>query len=331
MARILITGGAGYVGSHCAKALAGAGHEGIVFDSLLFGHREFVRWGKLIEGDIRNAAALDAVFASHRIDAVMHFAALAYVGESVTIPGRYYDVNVHGTQVLLEAMVRAGIGLILFSSSCAIYGEPDDMPIEESTTINPVNPYGFTKYVCERMMDDFGRAHSIKSIRLRYFNAAGADPSAEIGEDHEPETHLIPLILDVALGRRYDVRIFGTDYQTPDGTAIRDYVHVCDLARAHVLALQYLLDGGDTVAVNLASERGASVREVIDTVRAVTGVRIEVRDSPRRPGDPSVLVADATRARELLGWWTERSEFTEIVTDAWRWHSHRFRNRASRK
>ena len=331
MARVLITGGAGYVGSHCAKALAASGHEGIVFDNLLFGHREFVRWGNLIEGDIRDAAALDAVFASHRINAVMHFAALAYVGESVTLPGRYYDVNVHGTRVLLDAMVRAGVSLILFSSSCAIYGEPDCMPINESTPANPINPYGFTKFACERMMDDFGRAHSLKSIRLRYFNAAGADPGAEIGEDHEPETHLIPLILDAALGRRQDVQLFGTDYQTPDGTAIRDYVHVSDLARGHVLALQYLLDGGDTVSVNLASERGSSVRDVIDTARAVTGARIEVRDNPRRSGDPSVLMADATRARELLGWRAERSELTEIVSDAWRWHRHRFRNGAARK
>jgi UDP-arabinose 4-epimerase len=329
MARILVTGGAGYVGSHCAKALAAAGHEGIIFDSLLFGHREFVRWGKLIEGDIRDAAALDAVFAAYRIDAVMHFAALAYVGESVTTPGRYYDVNLHGTRTLLDAMVRAGVSGIVFSSSCAVYGEPKIMPISESAPLNPINPYGFTKLACERMMDDFGVAHGIRSVRLRYFNAAGADPSSEIGEDHDPETHLIPLVLDAALGVRAAVSIFGTDYKTPDGTAIRDYVHVSDLARAHVLALQHLLDGGQSISVNLASGQGVSVRKIIDTASAVTGVAIEARDSPRRPGDPSILVAEATRARELLGWSAECSDLTTIITDAWRWHRDRFRQRAA--
>ena len=332
MARILITGGAGYVGSHCAKALAAAGHEGIVFDNLLFGHRELVRWGKLIEGDIRDGAALDAVFAANRIDAVVHFAALAYVGESVTAPGLYYDVNVHGTRVLLDAMVRAGVRVIVFSSSCAIYGEPDHMPINESTLLNPMNPYGFTKLACERMMDDFGRAHELKSARLRYFNAAGADPTAEIGEDHNPETHIIPLVLDAVLGIRPEVRIFGTDYATPDGTAVRDYIHVCDLARAHVLALQYLLDRGETIAANLGSGQGVSVRQVVDTVRTVTGRDVLVRDAPRRPGDPSVLVADATKVREVLGWVPEHRDLATIVADAWRWHGKRFgRTHAPRK
>ena len=323
MARILITGGAGYVGSHCAKALAVAGHEGIVFDSLLFGHRAHVRWGKLIEGDIRDSTALDATFAAQRIDAVMHFAALAYVGESVTAPGRYYDVNVHGTRVLLDAMVRAGVGVIVFSSSCAIYGEPERMPISESTPLNPINSYGFTKLVCERMMDDFGRAHGLKSARLRYFNAAGAEPTAEIGEDHDPETHLIPLVLDAASGRSA-VTVFGTDYPTADGTAIRDYVHVCDLARAHVLALQHLLSGGDTIAVNLGNGQGASVRQVIDMARSVTGHEVAARDAPRRAGDPSILVADANKARETLGWAPERSDLATIIADAWRWHGKRF-------
>ena len=266
MARILITGGAGYVGSHCAKALAAAGYEGVVFDNLLFGHRELVRWGPLIEGDVRDAAALDDIFSTYRFDAVMHFAALAYVGESVTAPGRYYDVNVDGTRTLLDAMVRAGVHSIVFSSSCAIYGEPDTIPISERTVLNPINPYGFTKLVCEHMMDDFGRAHGLKSARLRYFNAAGADPTAEIGEDHDPETHLIPLVLDAASGRRPDVTVFGTDYPTPDGTAVRDYIHVSDLARAHVLALEYLLDEGDSIAVNLGTGRGVSVRQVVDAV-----------------------------------------------------------------
>jgi UDP-glucose-4-epimerase GalE len=324
MARILITGGAGYVGSHCAKTLTAAGHEGVVFDNLLFGHRELVRWGPLIEGDIRNAGALDALFSTYRFDAVMHFAALAYVGESVTAPSRYYDVNINGTRTLLEAMVRAGVRSIIFSSSCAIYGEPDAIPISERTVPNPINPYGFTKFVCEHMMDDFGSAHGLKSARLRYFNAAGADPTAEIGEDHDPETHLIPLVLDAASGKRPDVTVFGTDYPTPDGTAVRDYVHVCDLADAHVLALQHLLDNGDTIAVNLGTGHGASVRQVVDTARRITGREIVARDATRRAGDPPVLVADPNKAGEVLGWAPQQSDLAAIITDAWRWHNKKF-------
>ena len=324
MARILITGGAGYVGSHCTKALAAAGHDSVVFDNLLFGHREFARWGPLIEGDIRDASALDAVFSAYRFDAVMHFAALAYVGESVTAPSRYYDVNVNGTRTLLDAMVRAGVHSIIFSSSCAIYGEPERMPIIEHTVPNPINPYGFSKLVCERMMDDFDLAHGLKSARLRYFNAAGADPTAEIGEDHDPETHLIPLVLDAASGKRPNVMVYGTDYPTPDGTAVRDYIHVDDLARAHVLALQHLLNKGDTVAVNLGTGHGASVRQVIDTARRITGREIVVRDASRRAGDPPVLVADAKKASAVLGWAPQYSDLAAIITDAWRWHNKRF-------
>src|SRR5262249_51414737 len=324
MAQILVTGGAGYVGGHCAKALAAAGHDGVVFDNLLSCHREFVRWGPLTEGDIRDGAALDAGFFAYRFDAVMHFAALAYVGESVRAAGRYYDVNVNGTRTLLDAMVRAGVDSIIFSSSCAIYGEPDSVPIGEHTVLNPINPYGFTKLVCEQMMDDFGRAHRIKSARLRYFNAAGADRMAEIGEDHDPETHLIPLVLDAASGRRADVTVFGTDYPTPDGTAMRDYVHVDDLARAHVLALQHLLDNGDTIAVNLGTGRGASVRQVINTARRVTGLEIVARNASRRAGDPPVLVADPKKASKVLGWTPHHPDQAAIISDAWRWHNKRF-------
>ena len=324
MARILITGGAGYVGSHCAKALAAAGHEGVVFDNLLFGHREFVRWGPLIQGDIRDRSALDAVFSTYRFDAIMHFAALAYVGESVGKPDDYYDVNVNGTRTLLAAMVRASVRLIIFSSSCAVYGEPVSMPINEHTVPNPINPYGFTKFVCERMMDDFGRAYGIRSARLRYFNAAGADPTAEIGEHHDPETHLIPLVLDAASGKKPDVTVFGTDYPTPDGTAVRDYIHVHDLARAHVVALQHLLDSGVTIALNLGTGRGVSVRQVIDAARTITGREIVVRDASRRAGDPPVLVADAKNASEVLGWTPECSDLAAIIRDAWRWHNKRF-------
>jgi UDP-glucose-4-epimerase GalE len=221
-------------------------------------------------------------------------------------------------------MMRAGVTKIVFSSSCAVYGAPERTPVRESTPLNPINPYGFTKLVCERMMDDFALAHGIKSARLRYFNVAGADPACEIGEHHDPETHLIPLVLDAAAGLAPAVQVFGTDYPTQDGTAIRDYVHVSDLARAHALALQYLLDGGDVVAVNLASGQGASVRQVIDTACIVTGARINASDIGRRPGDPPILVADATLARELLGWSAESSDLATIITDAWRWHRGRF-------
>lgn len=324
LARVLITGGAGYVGSHCAKAAARAGHDCIVFDSLVMGHREFVRWGPLIEGDIRDAAALDAAFALHPVDAVLHFAALAYVGESVTGPGRYYDVNIGGTRTLLDAMVKASVRRIVFSSSCAIYGEPDAIPIGEATRRAPINPYGFTKHACEQMLDDFDRAHGVRSMRLRYFNAAGADPDAEIGEDHSPETHLIPLVLDAATGRRGAVAVFGGDYPTPDGTAVRDYVHVADLADAHVRALAYLLRGGETGAVNLGSGQGASVAQVIDTVRHTIGRDVPFQVAPRRAGDPAMLVADPAHARRVLGWSTRRSDLATIVADAWRWHQRRF-------
>jgi UDP-arabinose 4-epimerase len=324
MAKVLITGGAGYVGSHCAKALAAGGHEGVVFDNLSKGHREFVRWGPLIEGDIRDADKVRAVFSSHRFDAVMHFAALAYVGESVGNPGKYYDVNVGGTRVLLDAMVEARVGAIVFSSSCAVYGEPADVPITESTRPEPINPYGFGKLACERMMDDFEKAYGLRSLRLRYFNAAGADPEGEIGEDHDPETHVIPLALDAAMGRRGPISIFGSDYRTPDGTAIRDYVHVADLAVAHVKALDHLLAGGKTSAFNLGTGHGASVNEIIACARMVTGLDVPVVLAPRRAGDPPVLIANAHLARSVLGWSPSRPELASILTDAWRWHQRRF-------
>lgn len=326
MARILIAGGAGYVGSHCTKAAAEAGHECIVLDSLYSGHRDFVRWGPFCEADIRDAGRLDAIFGQHKIDAVMHFAALAYVGESVVAPGRYYDVNINGTRILLDAMARAGVGAIVFSSSCAVYGEPDVVPITEATDQRPINPYGYTKLVCERMMEDFGVAHGLKSVRLRYFNAAGADPGGEIGEDHHPETHLLPLILDVAMGRRECVSVFGSDYPTPDGTAIRDYVHVADLAAAHVRALERILTGGASLSINLGTGRGASVSQLIETVARVTGVRIAARKEARRPGDPAQLVADPSRAREVLAWTAQCSDLDTIVADAWAWHQRRFKS-----
>jgi UDP-glucose-4-epimerase GalE len=324
MARVLITGGAGYVGSHCAKALAAGGHEGIVFDNLFRGRREFVRWGPLVEGDIRDGAALRAVLSSGPFDVVMHFAALAYVGESVVQPGQYYDINVAGTRVLLDTMVETGVAAIVFSSSCAVYGEPSGMPIVESTPLMPINPYGFGKLACERMIDDFERAYGLRSVRLRYFNAAGADPDGDIGEHHDPETHLIPLAIDAAIRRREAVFIFGSDYPTPDGTAIRDYVHVVDLANAHVRAVDHLLAGGPTVALNLGAGRGTSVAEIIACVRTVTGRDVPVREAPRRAGDPAVLVADPALAKSRLEWSARRSDIASIVADAWRWHERRF-------
>lgn len=320
---ILVTGGAGYVGAHCAKALHEAGHKSVVLDNLSTGHREFVRWGPLIEGDVRDGGVLDRLLVAERFDAVMHFAAHALVAESVTNPGLYYDVNVHGTNVLLSAMVRAGIPSIVFSSSCAVYGEPEDLPITELTVKAPVNPYGMTKLVCERMMDDFGVSHGLRSVRLRYFNAAGADPGAMIGEDHSPETHAIPSAIMAAMGFRSEFVVFGTDYVTEDGSAVRDYIHVSDLAAAHIKALEYLLEGGPTVAANLGTGKGSSVREIIAAVNHVSGREVPVRFAGRRSGDPATLVADPALARKLFGWTPTRSGLNTIVGDAWHWHNRR--------
>lgn len=320
MAKILITGGAGYVGAHAAKALAKAGHEIVVYDSLIHGQREFVRWGPLIVGDVRDASALTAAFASHRFDAVMHFAALAYVGELVKDPNVYYDTNVHGTRTLLHAMREAEVRRIVFSSTCAVYGEPTISLIGEQTPLGPINPYGFSKMVCERMMDDFDAAYGLKSVRLRYFNAGGADPEGEIGESHTPETHLIPLAILAAMGRVPVLRVFGDNYPTPDGTAIRDYIHVNDLADAHVMALNHLLDCGETLIVNLGAGRGVSVGEVIAGVERISQKKVPIEMAPRRPGDPAHLVADPGQARVRLGWTAGRSNLDNLLKDAWAWH-----------
>jgi UDP-arabinose 4-epimerase len=323
MARVLITGGAGYVGSHCAKALAIAGHEGVVYDNLIRGHRQAVRWGPLIVGDLRDAASLRKAFAERRFDAVLHFAALAYVGESMSDPSAYYDFNVHGARCLLQAMRDADVDKIVFSSSCAVYGQPAALPISECAPLAPINPYGFSKLVCERMMDDFDAAYELKSVRLRYFNAAGADPDGEIGEDHEPETHLIPLVLDAAIRARPAIRVLGVDYPTTDGTAVRDYVHVADLATAHVRALNHLLAGGATMAVNLGSGRGVSVREIVAGVERITGRAVVVEETARRPGDPAILVADPSEACRRLGWAPARSNLDDLLRDAWAWRRRR--------
>ena len=319
MERILVIGGAGYIGSHCCLALAEAGFEPVVFDNLSTGRAGFVQWGPLIEGDVRDGAALNRALHETRPAAVIHFAALSLVGESTRDPGRYYDVNVGGTLRLLEAMRAAAVNRLVFSSTCAVYGEPAKVPIDENTPHAPVSPYGNSKRCCEDMIADFDRAHGIRSVRLRYFNAAGADRSAAIGEWHDPETHLIPLVIDAALGRRPEVQIFGTDYPTADGTAVRDYIHVTDLAAAHVAALRHLLTDAPSAALNVGTGQGASVADVIAAVETVARRRVPARAVGRRAGDPAVLLADPRRAEALLGWRAER-DLRTIVEDAWRWH-----------
>ncbi|WP_295393326.1 UDP-glucose 4-epimerase GalE [uncultured Thiodictyon sp.] len=317
---ILVTGGAGYIGSHACKALAHAGFTPVSYDNLVYGHRWAVRWGPLEEGDIGDRARLDAVIAQYRPAAVMHFAAYAYVGESVLNPGKYYRNNVVGSLTLLEAMRDHGIGQLVFSSTCATYGEPQRVPIDEGHVQRPINPYGASKLMIERMLGDFATAHGLNWIALRYFNAAGADPDAEIGERHDPETHLIPLVLDAAAGIRPSITVYGDDYDTPDGTCIRDYIHVSDLSDAHVLALRSLQSGGPSVAYNLGNGQGFSVREVIAHAGEITGRDIPVVLGPRRPGDPPRLVADASQAQEVLGWQPRYPSLDEIIASAWRWH-----------
>ncbi|HEY3908934.1 MAG TPA: UDP-glucose 4-epimerase GalE [Stellaceae bacterium] len=317
---ILVTGGAGYVGAHACKALARAGYRPVVFDNLARGQRGAVRWGPLVEGELADRARLVAALAEHRVTAVMHFAAYAYVGESVADPALYYRNNLGGTLTLLEAMREAGVADIVFSSTCAVYGAPERVPIAESAPQRPVNPYGETKRAIERALHWYEEAYGMRSAALRYFNAAGADLEGEIGECHEPETHLIPLVLDAALGRRPVVAIYGTDYPTADGTAIRDYVHVDDLAIAHLRALEHLRAGGASLAVNLGSGVGHSVREVIAAAERVSGRKVPVREAARRPGDPPALVADPGLAAELLGWRAQHSDLDTIMRTALRWH-----------
>ena len=317
--RVAVIGGAGYIGSHAAKALAQAGHEPVVVDNLSTGHREAVRWGPLHEVDIRDRAALAAVFATIRPAAVMHFVALAYVGDSMRDPLAYYETNVAGTLSLLEAMQAVDCPRIVFSSSCATYGIPDRLPITEATPQHPTNPYGETKLACERLLHWAGVAHDLRWMALRYFNAAGADPDGEIGETHEPEPHLIPLALRAAAGTGTPLKVMGTDYPTPDGTAMRDYVHVSDLASAHVLALEHLARGGASRAVNLGTGTPSSVLEVMHTVQAVTGRAVPHEMADRRPGDPPELWADAGLARSLLGWAPRYPTLDQMVETAWAW------------
>jgi UDP-glucose 4-epimerase len=323
---ILVTGGAGYIGSHSVLTLQKAGYEVIVLDSLVYGHQDLVDEvlkAKLIVGSTCDRPLLREVFANHQIDAVMHFAAYAYVGESVTQPAKYYENNVVGTLTLLEAMLEANVKTFVFSSTCATYGVPDSVPITEDQSQNPINPYGATKLMVERILQDFNHAYDFRSVCLRYFNAAGADPEGNLGEDHNPETHLIPLVLQTALGQRESVSVFGTDYDTPDGTCIRDYIHVLDIAQAHILALKYLLDNGATDVFNLGNASGFSVKEVIETARKITGKEIKAEFSDRRPGDPPALVGSGAKAQKILGWQPAYSNLDDIISHAWQWHQKR--------
>lgn len=313
---ILVTGGAGYIGSHTCKALAAGGFTPVVLDNLAVGHRDDVRWGPCIEGDILDTAKVADAIRTHEAKAVIHFAAFAYVGESVVEPAKYYGNNVAGTLSLLDACRSEGVGKVVFSSSCATYGIPDTLPIAETTPRRPINPYGRTKLIVEQVLADYANAYGSRYAALRYFNAAGADPEGELGERHDPETHLVPLAILAAAGRTEGLEVFGDDYDTPDGTCIRDYVHVTDLARAHVLALRHLLGGGDNLAVNLGSGNGISIREVIAAVERVTGRKVPHVMRPRRPGDPPALYADPHLAKERLDFVTELSDIDTIVRTA---------------
>ena len=317
---VLVVGGAGYIGSHMVKALLDQGINAIILDNLATGYQDLVLGGEFFKGDLGDAQLLDRIFSSRRVDAVMHFAACSLVGESVRDPLKYYRNNVARTVELLQAMQRHQVRRFIFSSTAAVYGEPKRLPIVEDDPQQPSNPYGASKVAVERMLADCDRAFGLKSICLRYFNAAGADPSGRIGERHQPESHLIPLVLRVALGSMDRIRIFGADYDTPDGTCVRDYIHVNDLSQAHLLALKALMNGAQSNRYNLGNSRGHSVREVIDTARRVTGHAIPELEEARRPGDPASLVADSGRARSQLGWKPAFENLEEIIATAWNWH-----------
>jgi len=320
MSTILVSGGAGYIGSHTVKRLHSQGFIPVVLDNLSTGHRDFLRWGSFVHGEVGSADTLDAVFSARKIDAVIHFASSICVGESAADPLAYYANNVANTITLLQAMRRNAVPLFVFSSSCAVYGPPFDGLLREDHPVGPISPYARTKYMVELILQDCARAYGLKYACMRYFNAAGADPDGEIGERHLPETHLIPLVLQVALGQRPQIELLGDDYPTPDGTCIRDYIHVQDLAEAHVLALRYLEAGGRSGAVNLGNGTGYSVREVLDAAAAVTGRAIPFSVTARRPGDSPRLVGDASKARDILGWQPEYPSIREILATAWQWH-----------
>lgn len=317
--RILVVGGAGYIGSHMVKMLLDAGQSVVTLDNLANGHRDAVLGGEFVLGDLDDTALLDGLFRSHNFDAVMHFASFIQVGESVKDPAKYYRNNVVCTLNLLDAMVTHGVRKFIFSSTAAIFGEPCYTPIDEAHPREPINPYGRSKLMVEQVLADYDLAYGLKSVCLRYFNAAGADPDGRLGERHDPETHLIPLVLQAAAGQRESISVYGDNYATPDGSCIRDYIHVADLCEAHFLALEYLFNRNRSAAYNLGNGRGFSVHEVIDSARRVTGKTIHVVRESRRDGDPAVLVADSSLAREVLGWTPKHSDLDAIVGHAWRW------------
>lgn len=319
---ILVCGGAGYIGSHINKQLNKEGYETIVFDNLVYGHREAVKWGTFVKGDLANISDIEEVFEKHRIDVVFHFAAYAYVGESLEEPEKYYYNNVVNTLNLLNVMRRYGCTRIIFSSTCATYGEPEIVPVTEDMLQNPINPYGRTKLMVEKIFRDYQKAYGLQFVVLRYFNAAGADPDGEIGESHEPETHIIPLVLDAASGKRADIKVFGIDYDTPDGSCIRDYIHVTDLADAHLKAMHYLENGNHGDFFNLGNAVGTSVLEVIDSVKRVTLKDFRVVLTERRLGDPAKLVGSSEKAQKVLGWKPQYGDIDIIVRHAWNWHQN---------
>ncbi|NEP61948.1 MAG: UDP-glucose 4-epimerase GalE [Symploca sp. SIO2G7] len=323
---ILVTGGAGYIGSHTVLALLRTGYDVVILDNLEYGHRELVEnvlKVPLIVGDINDRSTLDQLFATYNITAVMHFAAYIAVGESVKDPAKYYRNNVGGTLTLLEAMVAANVKRIVFASTCSIYGMPQQVPMTEEHPIAPINPYAMTKRMAEQILFDFDRAYNLRSVVFRFFNASGANPEGLMGEDRNPETHLIPLVLLTALGKRESISIWGTDYPTPDGTCLRDYIHVSDLANAYLLGLKYLSAGGKSEAFNLGNGNGFSVKQVIETASSVTGREIKVVECDRRAGDPPVLVGSSEKVRKLLGWYPQYPEVNDIVLHAWQWHQKR--------
>ncbi|MEW6012174.1 MAG: UDP-glucose 4-epimerase GalE [Elusimicrobiota bacterium] len=317
---ILIAGGAGYIGSHVNKMISRKGYDTVVLDNLVYGHKEFVKWGKFYKCDLCDVKEMEKIFKSNKIEAVMHFSAYTYVGESVADPSKYYKNNVSNTLNLLDVMVKYGVKKFIFSSTCATYGFPIEIPITESHPQNPINPYGKTKLMIEKILEDYDKAYGLKYINLRYFNASGADPDLEIGEWHNPETHLIPLALYNALGLTPKITVFGTDYDTEDGTCVRDYIHVNDLAKAHILALEYLNQKNKSDSFNLGNGRGFSVKKIIDTVEKVSGLKLNVEYGKRREGDPAILVGSSKKAIKVLGWKPEFYKIEDIVETAYLWH-----------